>query len=324
MRLHEDTALFKDAISITAQRLNLPEIYVEKDYWVTFALHRIFTSPVANLTVFKGGTALAKCFSFIQRFSEDIDLVVLQGPHDTANQLKQRLKQVTQAVTDVMPEIEQDGLTNKKGMIRKTAHSYTRQFDGQFGQVRDLIILEVSWLGSAEPCTTGRITSFVYDMMLASGQQNMAEDYGLLPFDVAVLDPTRTLCEKIMSLVRFSYTPTPMEDLKKKIRHVYDLHQLLQQDDLTAFFNSIDFDLMLRKVVADDKVSFKSNNDWLQYHPSEALIFTDVAPVWRELRSTYNGGFKNLVFGALPNEEHILATLRNIRSRLAQVEWIMP
>lgn len=321
MRLHEDTDLFKDAISITAQRLNLPEIYVEKDYWVTFALHRIFTSPVANLTVFKGGTALAKCFSFIQRFSEDIDLVVLQGPHDTANQLKQRLKQVTQAVTDVMPEIEQDGLTNKKGMIRKTAHSYTRQFDGQFGQVRDLLILEVSWLGSAEPCTTGRVSSFVYDMMLASGQQNMAEDYGLLPFDVVVLDPTRTLCEKIMSLVRFSYTLTPMEDLKKKIRHVYDLHQLLQQDDITAFFSSDDFDLMLKKVAADDKVSFKSNNDWLQYHPIQALVFADVVQVWHDLKSTYNGAFKNLVFGTFPNEKQVLDTLQRLKERLTAVEW---
>lgn len=72
MRLHEDKAVFKDAVSITAQRLGLPEIYVEKDYWVTFALHRIFTSPLADSTVFKGGTALAKCFSLISRFSEDI------------------------------------------------------------------------------------------------------------------------------------------------------------------------------------------------------------------------------------------------------------
>ena len=320
MRLHEDIELFKDAISITAQRLNLPEIYVEKDYWVTVALHRIFTSPIANLPVFKGGTALAKCFSSIQRFSEDIDLVVLQGPSDTANQLKLRLKHVTQAVTDVMPEIEQPGLTNKKGMIRKTAHSYARQFDGQFGQVRDLIILEVSWLGSAEPRTIGRISSFVYDMMLASGQQEIAESYGMLPFDVPVLDPTRTLCEKIMSLVRFSYTPTPVEDLKKKIRHVYNLHQLLQQEDIAAFLNSDAFDVMLKKVAADDKLSFKSNNDWLQHPPSEALMFANVGRVWNELKSTYNGAFRNLVFGTLPADEHVLGTLQKLKGRLTLVE----
>lgn len=35
MRLHENKELFTDAISITAEYLKLPEIYVEKDYWVT-------------------------------------------------------------------------------------------------------------------------------------------------------------------------------------------------------------------------------------------------------------------------------------------------
>ncbi|MEZ0542538.1 nucleotidyl transferase AbiEii/AbiGii toxin family protein [Fibrella arboris] len=321
MKLHEDTDLFKDAVSITAQHLKLPEIYVEKDYWVTFALYQIFTSPVANVTVFKGGTALAKCFSVISRFSEDIDLVVLHSPDDTANQLKQRLKQVTQVVADMMPEVEQIGLTNKKGMIRKTAHAYTRAFDGQFGQVRDLIILEVSWLGSAEPCTTSTVSSFVYDMMQASGQQQLAADYGLLPFTVSVLDPTRTFCEKIMSLVRFSYTQTPLDDLRQKIRHVYDLHQLLQQDNIASFVNSADFDLMLRKVAADDRISFRSNNAWLKHHPSEALIFADVVNVWRELRAIYHGTFKTLVFGTLPADDQILTTLQMLKSRLALVDW---
>jgi hypothetical protein len=30
------------------------------------------------------------------------------------------------------------------------------------------------------------------------------------------LEPIRTLCEKIMSLVRFSYGENPVDDLKKK------------------------------------------------------------------------------------------------------------
>lgn len=38
MRLHENRSLFQDAIVATAQQMKLPEIYIEKDYWVTFAL----------------------------------------------------------------------------------------------------------------------------------------------------------------------------------------------------------------------------------------------------------------------------------------------
>ena len=56
-------------------------------------------------------------------------------------------------------------------------------------------------------------------MMLNNGQVSVAEANGLMPFEVRVLDPTRTLCEKIMSLVRFSYRENPIEDLRKKIRH---------------------------------------------------------------------------------------------------------
>ena len=69
MKLHTNTQLFKEAVTYTAQQLNLPEIYIEKDYWVTLALNRIFSSDIGKQVVFKGGTALAKCFNLIQRFS---------------------------------------------------------------------------------------------------------------------------------------------------------------------------------------------------------------------------------------------------------------
>ncbi len=114
MKLHENRELFTDAVTITAQQMKLPEIYVEKDYWVTLALQRIFTGSLAEFTVFKGGTALAKCFSFIQRFSEDIDLVLLKDPVLSANQLKERLKRISNAVSEWLPEQEITGITNKR------------------------------------------------------------------------------------------------------------------------------------------------------------------------------------------------------------------
>ncbi|WP_421828342.1 nucleotidyl transferase AbiEii/AbiGii toxin family protein [Larkinella sp.] len=321
MKLHEDQELFADAVTITAQHMNLPQIYVEKDYWVTLALQRIFTGPLAEWSVFKGGTALAKCFSFINRFSEDIDLVLLKEPGLSANQLKERLKRISNAVSEFLPELETPGITNKKGMIRKTAHSYSKVFVGDFGQVRDLIILESSWLGSSEPVITGQVSSFIYQMMQARGQDELATQYDLLPFEVQLLAPTRTLCEKIMSLVRFSYTERPLVDLRNKIRHVYDLHQLLKQEGISAFFDSDDLDVMLHKVGKDDEISFRNNKDWLYRHPADALLFSDLDRVWPELRSTYHGSFKNLVFGELPTDEAVFQTLGRINDRLALVAW---
>jgi predicted nucleotidyltransferase component of viral defense system len=78
MKLHTDKKIFEQAVRATAQYKGLREIYVEKDYWVTFALSVIFHSDMKDSVVFKGGTALSKCYGKIERFSEDIDLVLLR------------------------------------------------------------------------------------------------------------------------------------------------------------------------------------------------------------------------------------------------------
>lgn len=68
MKLHENISLYRDAIRFTAQQMKLKPEYVEKDYWVTYALFTIFQSEIGKDTVFKGGTALSKCYQMIDRF----------------------------------------------------------------------------------------------------------------------------------------------------------------------------------------------------------------------------------------------------------------
>lgn len=321
MKLHKNIALYRDAIRFTAQQMKLKPEYIEKDYWVTYALFSIFKSEIGKETIFKGGTALSKCYQLIDRFSEDIDLVVLRREGETGNQLKSKLKRISQEVETVLPEISIEGITHKKGMKRKTAHAYNKEFKGNYGQVRDAIILESTWLGYYEPFTTKNIISFVGQMMLENKQSDIAEENGLLPFELLVLEPTRTICEKIMSLVRFCYSEHPIEDLKKKIRHIYDLHQLLKQDEFLGFFHSKAFDEMLIKVANDDVVSFKNNNQWLIHHPNEALIFKNLEKVWNTISTTYSNDFKDLVYGDLPNQEDILTTLKMIKARLKGISW---
>lgn len=323
MKLHQNIPLFRDAVRITAQQMNIPPEFVEKDYWVTYALFTIFNNELGKDTVFKGGTALSKCYNMIERFSEDIDLVVLRREGETDSKLKAKLKAVSTVIETVLPEVTIDGITHKMGMNRKTAHSYSKEFKGNYGQVRDVIILESTWLGYYEPYTTKSIVSFVGQMMLNNKQADIAQENGLFPFDLLALEPIRTICEKTMSLVRFSYGENPIDDLKKKIRHTYDLHQLLKQDEFLKFFQSPAFDEMLLKVANDDVTSFRNNNKWLNYHPSEALIFKDLENVWNELKTIYNGDFKNLVYGELPKEEAILETLKMIQERLKTVQWLI-
>lgn len=153
MTLHQNTSLFRDAIRFTAQQINLKPEYIEKDYWVTYVLFTIFNNEIGHDTVFKGGTALSKCYNLIERFSEDIDLVVLRRDGDTDTKLKTKLKAVSRIVENVLPEINIQGITHKIGTIRKTAHSFDKKFNGDYGQVRDVIIVESTWLGYYEPYT---------------------------------------------------------------------------------------------------------------------------------------------------------------------------
>jgi len=321
MKLHENKELFKDAIVATSQLKGIAEIYIEKDYWVTLALHSIFSDEIGKSCIFKGGTALSKCNGLIDRFSEDIDIVLLKQGTESSNQLKNKLKKVTKIVSKQISEIDIEGITNKKGMIRKIAYSYPKIFEGLFGQVRDILIVEATWLGSFEPFEKGKVSSLIYEMIIETNQQEIADKYGLNPFEVNVLSPKRTFCEKIMSLVRFSYSENPIEDLNNKIRHIYDLNRLLKSETIREFFTSKDFDELLLKVANDDVLSFKSDNEWLQNHPTQALIFKESNEVWNKLKTTYLTTFSKLVYGELPNDKEILETLNAIKERMENINW---
>jgi hypothetical protein len=321
MKLHENKELFQDAIIATSQQKGIPEIYVEKDYWVTLALHAIFNNEIGKETVFKGGTSLSKCYQLIERFSEDIDLVVLRKEGETNSQLKAKIKKISKCVGNVIPETRVEGITNKLGMIRKTAHSYGKSFDGDFGQVRDSIIVESTWFGHFEPYKIGKVSAYIYEMMLKVDQQDIINQYGMNPFEVLILSPERTLCEKIMSLVRFSQTDEPIIDLRNKIRHTYDIHMMIKDAELNLFFNSSEFESMLLTVANDDVLSFKNNNNWLSNHPSTAILFSETENTWNQIKETYNSSFKDLVFGEFPLENEILNSLITVSNRLKAINW---
>lgn len=322
MKLHHDKNIFRQAVQYTADKLGIPTIYIEKDYWVTYALFKIAMDPIGSDVVFKGGTSLSKCFKIVERFSEDIDLVVLRKMDETDARLKRKLKDISNAIAKEMPEVDIAGVTRKMGMNRKTAHSYPKLFEGKFGQVRDAVILESTWLGYFEPYNKRSISSLIQDVLSKDGQEQLIAQYGLNEFQMNVLDPSRTICEKIMSLVRFSYTEDPITDLKNKIRHTYDLNQLLKEAELSNFINSDEFEIMLIKVAQDDVKSFRNNNLWLENHPINSMFFKELSSIWEsDLKTVYENDFKNLVYGDFPKSKTILETLTLIKDRIKELNW---
>ena len=63
-------------LKVTEQK-RLQPASVDKDFWVCWTLREMFSLPdIGSSITFKGGTSLSKAWGLIERFSEDIDLVV--------------------------------------------------------------------------------------------------------------------------------------------------------------------------------------------------------------------------------------------------------
>lgn len=124
-----------------------------------------------------------------------------------------------------------------------------------------------------------------------------------------------------MSLVRCSFAADHLNELKKKIRHAYDLHMMLQHIPIADFFQSLDFEIMIKRVAQDDIIGYKNNNQWLLNHPKSAPIFGQAASVWKVLIPTYEADFKPLVYGFFPSESAIFDTINLIGNRLEGVTW---
>lgn len=62
----------------TAEALGIDAAFVEKDFWVIEALRTATATAASNevRAIFKGGTSLSRAFGIIQRFSEDVDLLL--------------------------------------------------------------------------------------------------------------------------------------------------------------------------------------------------------------------------------------------------------
>ena len=326
MNLHLDKDNFEGAIVATANYFEIPEIFIEKDYWVTYALNQLFHSEVKDLIVFKGGTSLSKCYSIIKRFSEDIDLVVIKNDVDTGSDLKRRLKDITTIIDRSILEIVPDHTnTNKKGSIRKIVYSFPKVgLGGKYGEVKDDITLEVSHLGNFEPNVTKPIRTLIADYINSTPNIELITQFGLGDFEVKALAVERTFCEKIISLIRFSYTESPITDLSNKVRHTYDLTLLLRLDSIKDFVNSDSFGIMLLQVAKDDDKAIPNNKEWLYNHPKEALIFSDTLMVWNVLKKVYTGTkFNELLIGneKPPHENDVFETLVFLSERIEVISW---
>ena len=118
MRLQTNTQDFNELIRLTATHFSILPEFIEKDYWITLILNNLSQSSHASSVVFKGGTSLTKGYRIINRFSENIDIALLDEKL-TGNALKTKIRKIEKAITADLTEIEEPGVTRKGSVYRK-------------------------------------------------------------------------------------------------------------------------------------------------------------------------------------------------------------
>jgi hypothetical protein len=310
MKLHEDKALFREAVEAAAQHLKLRPVFIEKDYWVTYVLRNLGLSKFSNTVVFKGGTSLSKAYHCIDRFSEDIDLAVLSPGGYTGNQLKNLLKEVTETISKGLRIVEGHEAEKKMGRMRATAYAYEKVTDNNdFGVVKDYVLIEINCFADPVPYNTVPISSYIAQFFNQTNNDQLIEQYGLTPTTINTLSLERTFFEKTLSLNRLSYEGKAA--LQEKIRHFYDLHQLFHYPSLAGRLLIPDHFPILINILKNDRDNKAMHGPWLDQKIQDSPLFTQLDAQWKDLSSTYQSGLADLIWTReLPSPESVLSVLK--------------
>ena len=298
---HED---FKYFIIEAAKQVNLSEFIVEKDYWVTYLLKNLVKSEFASEFVFKGGTCLSKAYNLIERFSEDIDLLMLEtNKTQSKTQKEKRLIALREYINGL------DNLSYTTGNRSTLYAAFKFTFPTISTNITDSvgksILLEPGYRGGIVPEIQKKtITSYIEKII-----DGKLDDYDTKPFEINVLSTERIFVEKIFAIKEI-YDKDSGETLQKKTRHYYDIYKLLQTKEVQALLYD---KTKLESIVADiNEISYK-------YYDLEPVAWDDLinhialkpdGELFNNLKQGYKND-KSLYYNQIEFEE-IISALKNL------------
>jgi len=126
---------------------------IEKDYYVTEAL-RIIAEAAGDKVIFKGGTSLSKGWDLIQRFSEDID-IILDPLASKAGSGKRTIDRELRKLPDAVGKhpaltFEERESRTIGGFGRNDRFSYSQKFGGP-GEVANRVLVEAGSASRRDP-----------------------------------------------------------------------------------------------------------------------------------------------------------------------------
>ncbi|MBI2898588.1 MAG: nucleotidyl transferase AbiEii/AbiGii toxin family protein [Planctomycetes bacterium] len=315
--------LFKE----TEERLGIPARIVEKDFWVCWTLRQLFSLPEfgPHLT-FKGGTSLSKVWGWVERFSEDIDVVLdrvwlgfggKQSP-EAAPSAKQRNARLGALKTACRERID-SGL----GPALETAVRSALPADARWALRRDeddpdgqtiLFDYPGCWVGPADAYVLPMVKiemgarSDDWPAEKATVKSYAAETFPQAFADAAcpvrVLAAERTFWEKATLLHEETYRPANKPRKARMSRHYYDLWCLIRKG---VADRAIAIRGLLDRVVEHRKAFFPRS--WVDYATMRrgTLRLVPRAGQLAEWRSDYEAMRAEMFMGTPPPFDEVLA-----------------
>ena len=245
----------KDKLNIfnqVSEKTGLPSSAVEKDWWVTLSLNIIFSLSYSKHIVFKGGTSLSKAWNLIERFSEDIDLVIDRKHLGFEGQLsKTQVKKLRKAscsfigsefYKDINDALIKLGVTDYELVVQETKDIDTdplvielryKSLTETSDYLRPRVLIEVGARSLMEPVENKSIISMVSEEFR---ELSFAETEITIP----VVSPKRTFLEKIFLLHEEYQKDTKFIRVERMSRHLYDLEKLMDTTHGTEALKDIE------------------------------------------------------------------------------------
>ena len=266
-----------ELVRLTADKMKLPPSMVEKDFWVSYMLEYLFNRfEYRHLLVFKGGTSLSKGYNLIERFSEDIDVVLNLKALDVSEKEfnKARSKNKQDEFNKNLLHISYQFLKNnfyntiKKDIALELIHPHEFIFNEEDGSISfkypqmyqdptllQEIRLEVGALASWTPFEELTIKSFVANYYF--------NFFNKPEFKVLTTQAKRTFWEKIVILHKEA-NRTNGKTPQRYSRHYYDVYKMIQSNIKDEALN--DFELL--KDVVDFNIKYYPTN-WANFEDAK-------------------------------------------------------
>lgn len=314
---------------------------IEKDFWVCWALRRLFGLPkgATATLVFKGGTSLSKAFGAIRRFSEDIGLsfdradlgyIGDRDPEKEGISRKQAARLIDDLVGDVERHIAEQLLPALRAAIveqlgEPANGEWTLEIDA--GDAQTVNFHYPTALPAAEYEGMAYITPRVKLELGARGDPWPTEEKVIRPYaaddypnffekpdtSLIVLSARRTFWEKATALHAEAHRPADSPTPQYFSRHYYDLAMLLDTAEGQAA--ATDFDLLAQ--VASHKATF-FRSGWASYdtaRPGTLRLMPDAARV-KDLRGDYRAMAPMMFDETPPSFDDILAKIEMLQETI--------